>query len=93
MKVVGGAAYLPYDSLQPPPTTYLAQLVNRMKNERSELLLGCDANSHHIGWGSTDTNSRGYSLSEFITSENLLVLYRESEPTSRDAKIQEVLDS
>lgn len=92
MELVAGAANLPYDSPQPPPAPELASLIDRMKNEESGLLLGCDANSHHISWGSTDTNGRTDSLNEFIMSENLLVSNRGSELTFKDARRQKVLD-
>lgn len=39
-----------------------------------ELLLGCDANSHHVGLGSTNTNTRGEALSNFIMNGKLLIL-------------------
>lgn len=92
MELVVGAAYLPYDSSQLPPTPKLARLVDRMRIERSELLVGCDAYSHHIRWGSTDSNEKGDFYSDFIISENILVLNRSREPTFREGRRQEVLD-
>ncbi|KAK0073499.1 hypothetical protein PV325_009623, partial [Microctonus aethiopoides] len=43
MEVVAGAVNLPYDSPQPPPTPELTRLVDRMRNERSGLLVGSDS--------------------------------------------------
>jgi len=44
-----------------------------------ELLLGCNTNSHHIGWGSTNINSKNENLHDFIMSTGLIILYRETE--------------
>jgi hypothetical protein len=38
-------------------------------------------NSHHVAWGSTDTNSRGSALLEHFASSNLEILNRGNEPT------------
>ncbi|XP_018405655.1 PREDICTED: uncharacterized protein LOC108782006 [Cyphomyrmex costatus] len=56
------------------------------------LLLGCDANSHHIGWGCSNINPRGESLHKFIMDINLMILNRGTVPTFMDCRRQEVLD-
>jgi hypothetical protein len=35
------------------------------------VVIGCDTNSHHVAWGSTDTNCRGAALLEYIANSNL----------------------
>jgi hypothetical protein len=64
--VIIGSAYMPYDSEDLPPQEQIKSLVTYAKDKGLELLLGCDANSHHEVWGSTDINSRGESLLDFI---------------------------
>lgn len=39
-----------------------------------EFLLGCDANAHHVAWGSSDINHRGENLHEFLRETGLLIL-------------------
>jgi hypothetical protein len=50
-----------------------------------ELLLGCDANSHHEVWGSTDINSRERPLDFFMGTE-MHVVNRGTNPTFLDSK-------
>lgn len=57
-----------------------------------ERLLGCDANSHHELWDSTDVNPRGESLFDFIMRTKLHILNREKESNFTDARRQELLD-
>ena len=68
-KMVVCSAYLPGDL--PDPVPQLAALVEYCEDQRTDLLLGCDANSHHTSWGSTDINLRGELLNDFFLSRNL----------------------
>jgi hypothetical protein len=61
----------------------LKSLVAFAKDKGLELLFGCDANSHHEMWGSTDINPRKESLLDFIMHTSLHIL---------DSRRQEVLD-
>lgn len=45
------------------------------------LLLGCDANSRHTLWGSSETNERGESLFQFIINSKFRICNRGSTPT------------
>lgn len=36
-----------------------------------QLIIGCYANAHHILWGSTDTNPRKESFTEYLVTSNL----------------------
>ncbi|XP_018399991.1 PREDICTED: uncharacterized protein LOC108777564 [Cyphomyrmex costatus] len=87
-----GSAYMPYDSQEEPPPRNVRELVSYAKERELELLLGCDANSHHIGWGSTNINPRGESLHKFIMDASLMILNRGTVPTFMDCRRQEVLD-
>ena len=49
------------DSEDLPPQEEIKSLVAYAKDRALELLLGCDADSHHEVWGSTDINPRGES--------------------------------
>jgi hypothetical protein len=90
--VIIGSAYMPYDSEDLPPQGEIKGLVAYAKDKGLERLLGCDANSHHEEWGSTDINPRGESLLDFIIRTRLHVLNRGKEPTFLDSRRQEVLD-
>ena len=62
------------------------------EKEKLHLLVGCDSNAHHTAWGSTNCNSRGEALMEFLGSSNLEILNRGNEPTFSNAVRQGVLD-
>jgi ribonuclease HI len=91
-RAVVASAYFPFDSMTPPPTTEFKNLVEWCKARQLPLLVGIDANAHHINWGSTNCNNRGYSLMDYIASENLELLNQGSEPTFVTRVRQEVLD-
>lgn len=42
-------------------TTEVEELVRTCKVGGSQHLISCDANTHHLTWGSTDTNGGGES--------------------------------
>ncbi|XP_072161372.1 retrovirus-related Pol polyprotein from type-1 retrotransposable element R1 [Bemisia tabaci] len=84
------SSYLPYEL--EPPTAELQRLVDYATRGRSRLIVGTDANSHHVAWGSTDTNGRGNQLLEFISSFNLNVLNLGNEPTFVTRNRSEVID-
>lgn len=47
-------------------------LINLIKFcDKKNLIIGCDANAHHVVWGSTNNNSRGESLFELIMEKDL----------------------
>jgi hypothetical protein len=68
------SAYLPYDSDEPPPSKGLREVVDYCSRNRLQLIVGCNANAHHIIWGSTDINPRGECLMEYLVSTNLSIL-------------------
>lgn len=88
--VVICSAYLPYDRAVPTPE--LQTVVNYCQSNNLPVLIGCDANSHNLIWGSTNTNSRGVSLLEFIVSQNLEILNEGNRPTFIDRRREEVID-
>ncbi|XP_020299283.1 uncharacterized protein LOC109863429 [Pseudomyrmex gracilis] len=91
MEVLIGSVYMPYDSTDPPPHEEVKNLVAYAEARGLELLLGCDANSHHVRWGSTDTNLRGESLQDYLMGTGLTILNRGNEPTFLDSRKQEVI--
>ena len=91
-RIVLGSVYMPYDSQDPPPSNELINLISAAGAGNQEMLIGCDANSHHELWGSTDTNTRGESLMEFMLASKLFVLNKGNEPTFMDSRRQEVID-
>ena len=46
-----------------------------------DVIIAMDANAHHTAWGSTNINSRGEELLDFVVSQNLQILNRGNEPT------------
>ncbi|XP_074026461.1 uncharacterized protein [Leptinotarsa decemlineata] len=58
MALIIASVYLPSDAATLPPTREMEVLVDHCLNQRVELILGCDSNSHHLSWGSKDINAR-----------------------------------
>jgi hypothetical protein len=85
-------AYLPYDSEDPPPSKELEDLVCYCEKENLYLVVGCDSNAHHSVWGSTNCNSRGEALLEFLNTTNLEILNRGNEPTFCSGGRSDVID-
>jgi hypothetical protein len=90
--VVVGSLYLPCDSRDLPPQEKVKRLVTHVKDRRLELLLGCDAKSHHEVWGRIDINSRRESLLDFIMGTEMHILNTGTEPTFLNSRRQEVID-
>lgn len=85
------SAYFPGDEDTVPPEDF-KELINYCKRSNKKFIVGCDANSHHEIWGSSDTNSRGEYLYDFLLSNNIMVLNRGVEPTLVTSVRKEVLD-
>ena len=86
------SAYFPGDAEAGPPPREMDGLIQHCLRTRTPLLLGCDANAHHTVWGSTDINSRGRDLLEYLVGTDLEILNRGNNPTFRTQNRKEVLD-
>ena len=86
------SVYMPYDSPDPPPSNTLIYLTNFCENNGWELIVGADANSHNVSWGSSDTNNRGEKLLDFIVTTNLHICNIGTTPTFENAIRSEVID-
>jgi len=54
--------------------------------------VGCTSNAHHSVWGSTNSNSRGEALVEFLNTTDLEILNWGNEPTFCSGGRSEVID-
>jgi len=88
--VTVASAYLAGD--EPIPHQALIDLSTLCHRTKSELIIGFDANAHHVIWGSTDTNQRGSELLELLTQQNWHLLNQGCCPTFVTAVRSEVLD-
>ena len=86
------SVYMPYDSPEPPPSNTLINLTTFCEEKNWDLLVGADANSHNIAWGSSDNNNRGEKLMDFIVSTNLYICNLGTTPTFENAIRSEVID-
>jgi hypothetical protein len=86
------SAYLPCDSEDPPPFKELEDLVHYCEKENLYLVVGCDFIALHSVWGSTNCNSRGEDLLEFLNTTNLEILNRGNVPTFCSGGRSEVID-
>ena len=82
--------YLPYEGALPPPNWQ--ELLDFCRAGDYGLVIGCDANAHHTGWGSSDVNPRGETLAEFLADVGLYWCNIGSTPTFRVANRSEVID-
>ena len=87
------SGYLPYVSSDPPLTRESEELVCYCEEENLYLVTGCDSNSHHTLWGSTNCNDRGMDLLEFLNSLNLKILNQVNDSTYYSARRIEVNDT
>jgi hypothetical protein len=86
------SAYFPYDSDEPPPTKEMRHITEHCQSRKKQLIVGRDANAHHILWGSTTTNPRGERLMEFLVSSNLNILNRSNKHTFVVCNRKKVID-
>jgi hypothetical protein len=70
----------------------MKDIIDHCQSRKKQLIVGCDANAHHILWWSTGTNQRGESLMEYLVSSNLNILNRANEPTFVVGNRKEVID-
>ena len=78
--IILASAYLPYDEDEPPPLA-VRTLVDWCRTRGHDVVIGCDANAHHTLWRSTDINTRGESLLNYILSSNLSICNKGNRPT------------
>ena len=83
--------YLPFEH-NDPVSDSLKLLIDYCSDHNLPLFIGCDANAHNTVWGSTNTNSRGIKLLEFIVANNLLLLNNGDDPTFVTTQRSEVID-
>ena len=85
------SAYFPGDTSEaPPPET--AAFIKFCREKNKPFIIGCDANAHHTVWGSTDINSRGECLLDFLSTNNIDICNTGDTPTFVNSIRQEVLD-
>lgn len=85
------SAYFPGDVSEVPPPE-VASFIKFCKQNNKQFIIGCDANSHHTIWGSTDINNRGEDLYEYISTNNIDLCNKGDHPTFITKTRQEVLD-
>lgn len=91
-ELVLSSVYMPYDANESRPGALVISIYEHCSENGLPLILGCDTNSHHTLWGSSDTNARGEELVEFLAKTDLDILNRGNEPTFVTRNRSEVLD-
>lgn len=89
-RVVLASAYFAGDREAPPREVLNLSLYCKTNN--IPLLMGSDANAHSESWGSTDTNSRGELIIDFLILTNLTTFNIGNRPTFETINRREVLD-
>lgn len=75
-----------------PINTRIENLIDFCTDKNFELIIGCDANSHHVSWGSKKTNTRGIKFYDFIFEKNLGILNKGREPTFEQNNRKTIID-
>ena len=88
--VIFASAYMAEENTAPPQI--VEELTLFYKQNNLALVLGSDANAHHVAWGSSDTNERGEDLLNFIASTDLAWCNKGHKPTFITRNRKEVLD-
>ena len=88
--VIFASVYMAEENTAPPQL--VEELTAYCNSNNLPLVLGCDANAHHVAWGSSDTNERGEALIEFLASTNLAWCNKGHKPTFITRNRREVLD-
>lgn len=85
-------AYMPSDTNERRPGNLISNLTQFCSKSKKPLVLGCDTNSHHTLWGSSNVNKYGEELVEFLATTNLDIVNCGNEPTFVTKSRNEVLD-
>lgn len=86
------SSYMPGDTRDRRPGALIIELYNYCSVSKKSLVLGSDTNSHHTVWGSSNINTYGEELMEFLATTNLEVINHGNEPTFVTKSRKEVLD-
>ena len=88
--VIFSSVYMAEENTAPPHI--VEELVTYCNQNNLPLVLGCDANAHHVAWGSSNTNERGEALLEYLASTDLAWCNKGHKPTFITRNRREVLD-
>jgi hypothetical protein len=91
-QAVFASVYMADDGETNIPSEEVERLVEYCARKTLPLVLGADANAHHVLWGSTDTNKRGEDLLGFLAASHLEVCNVGNDPTFVTRNRREVLD-
>lgn len=86
------SAYMPFDQNDRVPEDTILKIVEYSSKTGMPLIICADSNAHHILWGSSDINTRGIKLIEFIAAYELEILNKGTKPTFVTVNRREVLD-
>lgn len=86
------SVYMPYECNDHVPDLKLREIIEHSENTGIPLVICADSNAHHVIWGSTNTNSRGEKLMEYIATTKLETLNHGTKPTFVVKNRKEVID-
>ena len=86
------STYMPYDSVDPPPPTITQDPITFCNRKGWGLIIGSDANSHNECWGSTDTNTHGEKLLEYLATTQMHICNSGNKATFSNSVRKEAID-
>src|SRR6266496_610358 len=84
------SAYL--DITKPAASPELEKLLIYCENKNYPVVMGCDTNSHSVGWGCPQNNLRGDVIDELIHRHSLSVINVGSVPTFETVRARSIID-
>lgn len=75
------SSYMAHDHVEPPPNNLISNMMRTLNQARTPVIIGADANVHHTIRSSSDVNTRGDYMLDFILDFYLVVVNRGLDPT------------
>lgn len=91
-RIIFCSGYFPSEEMEMIPCNEIRNLFSYAHSVNIPIIIGCDANAHHVLWGSENTNARGMKLVEYIATTNLELINRGSTPTFLSANCATIID-
>ncbi|XP_054012819.1 uncharacterized protein LOC128894829 [Hylaeus anthracinus] len=87
------ATYLSWIATESPPGDKRREILKSCIEKNIKAVIGADINARHARWDSTDTNTRGNRMVEFLDEFGLIYHNRGNTPTFVTRTREEVLDA
>lgn len=91
-EVIFSSFYMPYEEQHNIPDETARDAINFSASYGIPIIIGADCNAHHSLWNSSNTNTRGEKLVEYLATTCLDIQNYGNEPTYVNSRRQEIID-